>query len=176
MTARLSHPQIQSTGLPVHFSYDGKPLQGLAGETLAAALAANGITALRHTRDGERRGLYCGMGACHECLVTVDGRASQRACMTKLEAGQTVLSAMPTGTPEAPLRPLTPPPGDAPATVAVDVLVIGAGPAGLSAALAPKAADSSTNHSRLRMRRPSHRTNNSPAAWLWSRPHRPLVW
>jgi sarcosine oxidase subunit alpha len=29
---------------PVHFSFDGQSYQGLAGDTLAAALLANGVT------------------------------------------------------------------------------------------------------------------------------------
>ena len=82
MPARLEHPLIRCEAQPVVFSYDCQPVPAFEGETIAAALAAGGIRALRHTPDGQRRGLYCGMGACQECLVTVDGRASQRACMT----------------------------------------------------------------------------------------------
>ena len=143
MTARLTHPLIQSTSRPVHFSYDGQALDALEGETIAAALAAHGIRTLRHTRDGQRRGLYCGMGACHECLVTVDGLGSQRACMTKVQEGQVVTGALPPNTPQAltnevPAQPLTPPPLKEPTSIEVEVLVIGAGPAGLSAALAAR--------------------------------------
>ncbi|RYF66879.1 MAG: (2Fe-2S)-binding protein, partial [Comamonadaceae bacterium] len=75
---RLTHPSIAAAGQPIRFWYDGQPVDGLAGETIAASLSAAGIAAMRHTRHGERRGLYCGMGACFDCLVTVDGRASQR--------------------------------------------------------------------------------------------------
>lgn len=140
MSARLSHPSLTPTGRPVRFWYDGQPVEGLEGETLAAALAAGGIREMRHTRGGERRGLYCGMGACFDCLVTVDGRVSQRACLTKVAEGQQVRSAMPAGTEEDPLRPLAPEAAAEPARRGVDVLVIGAGPAGLSAALAARRA------------------------------------
>ena len=140
MSARLSHPSITPTGRPVRFWYDGQPVEGLEGETLAAALAAVGIRELRHARSGERRGLYCGMGACFDCLVTVDGRASQRACLTKVAEGQQVRSATPAGTPEDPLQPLGPEAAAEPARRKVDLLVIGAGPAGLSAALAARRA------------------------------------
>ncbi|WP_432728632.1 FAD-dependent oxidoreductase [Variovorax sp. W6] len=140
MSARLTHPSIAPAGRPVRFWYDGQPVQGLEGETIAAALAAGGIKAMRHTRGGERRGLYCGMGACFDCLVTVDGQASQRACLTKVADGQQVRSAQPAGTPDDPLRPLTPAPGAEPDRRQVDVLVVGAGPAGLSAALAARRA------------------------------------
>ncbi|MBD9665403.1 FAD-dependent oxidoreductase [Variovorax sp. VRV01] len=138
--SRLTHHSIAVAGRPVRFWYDGQPVDGLDGETIAASLAAAGINKMRHTRGGGRRGLYCGMGACFDCLVTVDGRASQRACLTKVAEGQQVRSAMPAGTPADPLQPLTREPEQAPARREVDVLVVGAGPAGLSAALAAQRA------------------------------------
>ncbi len=140
MSARLNHPSIATAGRPVRFWYDGQSVDGLEGETIAASLAASGIKAMRHTRGGERRGLYCGMGACFDCLVTVDGQASQRACLTKVAEGQQVRSTLPAGTPDDPLQPLTPEAGAEPARRQVDVLVVGAGPAGLSAALAARQA------------------------------------
>jgi glycine/D-amino acid oxidase-like deaminating enzyme len=140
MPARLHHSSITSAGRPVRFWYDGAPVDGLEGETIAAALAAGGHKALRHTRGGERRGLYCGMGACFDCLVTVDGMASQRACLTKVTEGQQVRSAQPAGTADDPLRPLAPEADAQPTRLQVDVLVVGAGPAGLSAALAARQA------------------------------------
>lgn len=136
MSARLTHSSIAAVGRPVRFWYDGQPVRGLEGETIAASLAAAGIREMRHTRGAERRGLYCGMGACFDCLVTVDGRASQRACLTKVADGQQVRSAMPAGTEADPLRPLAPEAGLEPVRRDVDVLVVGAGPAGMSAALA----------------------------------------
>lgn len=143
MSARLTHSSITSSGLPIRFWYDGQAVDGLEGETVAAALAANHIRQMRHTPAGERRGLYCGMGACFDCLVTVDGVASQRACLTKAENGQQIRSTSPSGTPADPLQPLTPPAGARPAEREVDVLVVGAGPAGLSAALAARQAGAS---------------------------------
>ncbi|WP_341911347.1 FAD-dependent oxidoreductase [Ferrovibrio terrae] len=134
---RLDHPDIRRSGEIVEIVYDGQKLTALAGETVAAALASHGIAQFRHTRDGGRRGLYCGMGACFDCLVTVDGKASQRACLTKVAANQQIRSAMPAGTAADPLLPLTPPAtGSAPVEQATDLLVIGAGPAGLAAAIA----------------------------------------
>ena len=127
---RLSHPHIQPAVAPVRFSFDGQWIEALPGETVAAALAAAGIDTLRHTASGAPRGLWCGMGACFDCLVTIDGRGSQRACLAKVEAGQDIRSAAP-----SPPAPLAPPPEDIPDR-ACDVLVVGAGPAGLSAALA----------------------------------------
>ncbi|MBK3734135.1 FAD-dependent oxidoreductase [Azospirillum brasilense] len=132
---RLEHPNVRRDGALIEITYDGERIPALAGETVAAALAAHGVAAYRHTRDGGRRGLYCGMGACFECLVTVDGKASQRACLTKVAEGQVVRSQPPAGTAADPLAPLVPPPqGAAPEERTPDLLVLGAGPAGLAAA------------------------------------------
>ena len=35
-------------------------------------------------------GLFCGMGVCNECLVTVDSQQSKRACMTKVAGSHKV--------------------------------------------------------------------------------------
>jgi glycine/D-amino acid oxidase-like deaminating enzyme len=117
--------------------YDGQPLSAVRGATVAAALTAHGIVEYRHTRRGARRGLYCGMGACFECLVTIDGKANQRACMTSVADGLEIRSRMPAGSATDPLVPLWPAPALAePPQHIVDLLIIGAGPAGLSAATA----------------------------------------
>jgi len=134
---RLEHPEIRRCGDLVAITFDDQPLLAVAGETVAAALAANGIACFRRSQQSGRRGLYCGMGACFECLLTIDGRASQRACLTKVADRQQIRSRMPTGQRFDPLAPLTPPPTrNAPEEQAVDLLVIGAGPAGLAAAKA----------------------------------------
>ncbi|MFH2037980.1 MAG: 2Fe-2S iron-sulfur cluster-binding protein, partial [Chloroflexota bacterium] len=47
------------------------------------ALLASGRIVFRLTSNrGEARGLYCGMGICYECIVTVNGRPNVRACQT----------------------------------------------------------------------------------------------
>ena len=73
------------------------------------------------------------MGACFDCVVTVDGRIGQRACLTKVADGMQVTGALP-----AAPAPLGDRPGRRAAAEdsACDVLVVGGGPAGLSAAIA----------------------------------------
>lgn len=105
---RLTHSSIRPGAPEVEIVYDGQALRALPGESIAAALAAQGINAFRHTRDGSRRGLYCGMGACFDCLVTVDGKANQRACLTKVSAGLKITSKVPAGTADDSLQPLVP--------------------------------------------------------------------
>ena len=134
---RIQQANFTASGASVEIFFDGRSLRALAGETVAAALHANGIQAFRNTRHDRPRGLYCGMGACFDCVLTVDGRAGVRACIETVRAGQVVRSGMPLGTDMDPLAPLCSVPTRAePQTVTVDVLVVGAGPAGLSAAIA----------------------------------------
>ena len=142
---RLRRRRVKPAGVPVEFTFDGRPVPALTGETIAAALAANGICALRQAETltpremPDWRGLYCGMGTCFECAVTIDGRIGQRACLTKVAGGEEVRSVPPAGGPGDPLRPLVE--HSEPAallTRETDILVIGAGPAGLSAALAAR--------------------------------------
>src|SRR5258708_15241035 len=124
---RLKHPDMRPTGPPVRLRFDGREIEALPGETIAAALAAAEIVAVRQARSGAPRGPFCGMGVCFDCLVTVDGRPNQRACLTKVASGMDVRAA-----PVAASRPAAP---TMPAEeIACDVLVVGAGPAGLTAA------------------------------------------
>ncbi|CAA9279811.1 MAG: SoxB-like sarcosine oxidase, subunit beta related [uncultured Craurococcus sp.] len=127
---RLTHPDIRPATTPIRISFDGQALEALPGETIAATLSAAGILAYRTTPSGAPRGLHCGMGACFDCLVTVDGRPGQRACLTKVRDGMAVGSAPPAAPAPLAAAPEAIPERDC------DVLVIGAGPAGLSAARA----------------------------------------
>ncbi|MGH7155108.1 MAG: 2Fe-2S iron-sulfur cluster-binding protein, partial [Acetobacteraceae bacterium] len=133
---RLNHPTIRPAGDHVTIRFDGQPIPALAGETIAAALSAAGIVAFRRTATGAPRGLHCGMGACFDCVVTVDGRIGQRACMTTVADGIVVTGAEP----EQPSPLIRSADVAEPETRTCDVLVIGAGPAGLSAAIAAAAA------------------------------------
>lgn len=67
---------------------DGQTLTAFEGETVATALLAAGIQTFRHAHPGgEPNRLFCGMGVCMQCLVTVDGVNSCRACCTPVYPG-----------------------------------------------------------------------------------------
>ena len=75
-------------GQPFQIQVDGQPVLAYAGETIAASLFANGKRILRHTsKRHEPRSIYCGIGVCYDCLVTVNGVPNQRACMIPVEPG-----------------------------------------------------------------------------------------
>jgi predicted molibdopterin-dependent oxidoreductase YjgC len=82
-------PPIQR-GQPITVRVDDQPVEASEGETVAAVLLAEGIRTFRHTPRGEARGIFCGMGICYECLVTIDGTSNVRACVTLVSEGMVV--------------------------------------------------------------------------------------
>jgi len=76
---------------PVDVTVDGKKVQAYLGETVATVLLAMGRLTFRHTERGHSpRGVFCGMGVCFDCLVTIDGQPNVRACMTPVQPGMVV--------------------------------------------------------------------------------------
>lgn len=65
-----------------------------SGLSVAAALITLGFRAFRSTAQGKRRGLFCGMGSCYDCLVEINGVPDQRACLTRVEAGMRIRTGM----------------------------------------------------------------------------------
>lgn len=73
------------------FTFDGREVIARAGDSLAAALLADGILSFRNTPvSGSPRSPYCMMGVCFECLVEVDGIANRQACMVRVKKGMRV--------------------------------------------------------------------------------------
>ncbi|NNU54429.1 FAD-dependent oxidoreductase [Rhizobium indigoferae] len=118
----------------VRLSVDGLQIFAEKGMSVAAAIEATGRHEFSRGIKGEGRGLFCGMGACHDCLVTIDGKVSQRACMTIVDDDMQVLR--PAARPDlatGQIADLCSVPHSL-TTRTMDVLIVGAGPAGLAAA------------------------------------------
>ncbi len=80
------------------FEFDGTPMPFVAGQSVAAALTSAGIRSWRTTRVlGRPRGLFCGIGVCFDCLVVVDSRPNERACLVLAKPGMSVRSQEGTG-------------------------------------------------------------------------------
>lgn len=78
-----------SRGEALTIFVDGRAVQTFQGETIAAAMLADDLTAFRLDRSGRARGLFCNMGVCCECLVEVAGRRV-RACVTPVAEGVSI--------------------------------------------------------------------------------------
>ena len=116
----------------VTFYWQDKQLTGYEGETLSSALYANGIKVFgHHHKDGSPMGIFCANGQCSQCMVIADGKPV-KSCMESLTEG---LRVFPNDHhPELPLVTDTPIFSAIP-EIEIPVLIIGGGPAGLSAAI-----------------------------------------
>lgn len=82
---------VVERGEVIEFLVDGEALPAYAGETIAGALTAAGRRVLRHSeKTGSPRGVFCGIGICFECLVTVEGMGRVRSCMVEVRPGMRV--------------------------------------------------------------------------------------
>jgi NADPH-dependent 2,4-dienoyl-CoA reductase/sulfur reductase-like enzyme/bacterioferritin-associated ferredoxin/ferredoxin len=127
------HPILE---IPEHkeitFSWNGKKLTGYEGEMISSTLFANGIHIFgHHPKDNSPQGMFCANGQCAQCLVIADG-LPVKSCMTPLTEGMVVESVE--GLPKLPEDDVEPQ-IKAADVKEVEVLIIGAGPAGLAAAV-----------------------------------------
>jgi predicted molibdopterin-dependent oxidoreductase YjgC len=82
----------------VSFTFDGTPMTAEVGQTVGAALLAAGVTSWRVTRSGGRpRGLFCGIGACFDCLVDLNDDRAVRACLVPVHEGDQVRTSASVG-------------------------------------------------------------------------------
>ena len=106
-------------------SVNGRPVSVPEGASVLAALDAAGALPLHPAPDGSPRTPLCGMGSCQDCRAWVDG-VPQVTCLTRAKVGLRVETQRPTEVPVS----------TAPSNLDTDLLVVGAGPAGLEGALA----------------------------------------
>jgi len=130
------HPVLSfERGKQISFTFDGQPVKAFEGESIAAALHAAGHKTLSHSLKLNRpRGFYCAIGKCSSCMMMVDGIPNVKTCMVNAEAGMKVNTQHGWGELKA-----KPPANkylrkDIP-VLETDIAIVGAGPAGLSAAI-----------------------------------------
>jgi predicted molibdopterin-dependent oxidoreductase YjgC len=83
-------PNIER-GSSFSITINGESYLAYPGESVAAVLMVSGIRSFSQKDDGETNNrLFCGMGVCHQCLVTIDGVMNLRACMTEGQPGMKV--------------------------------------------------------------------------------------
>jgi predicted molibdopterin-dependent oxidoreductase YjgC len=70
---------------------DGESIEAFEGEPIAAALVAAGVRIFRFTeKRNEPRGLFCAIGRCTDCVMTVDGVPNIRTCITPVREGMKI--------------------------------------------------------------------------------------
>lgn len=86
------HPILKfDRGEKITFYYQGQEVEAFETETIAAALHAAGVRTLGHSPELHRpRGLFCAIGNCSSCFMTVDGEPNVRVCVTKVKSGMVV--------------------------------------------------------------------------------------
>jgi sarcosine oxidase subunit alpha len=78
-------------GAPVTFTFDGRPVAAIEGQSIAAALYAAGVRVFSRSFKYHRpRGLFCVSGDCPNCLMHVDGRPNVRTCLEPVRVGMVV--------------------------------------------------------------------------------------
>jgi len=127
-------PTPSHTEIP--FFWEGRTLMAREGETISSALFANGVRIFgHHPKDGAAQGIFCANGQCSQCLVLADG-IPVKACLELIRPGLRVEPVE-----GLPVLPRVDAADDLSARlkdieeVRVPVLIIGGGPAGLSAAI-----------------------------------------
>ena len=120
----------------ITFTFNGQTIKAQQGDSIAAALHNAGIRVLSHSPSLKRpRGFFCAIGKCSSCMMQVNGIPNVKTCMVKAESGMEVKSQTGWGN----LYPQKPRP-DYPRrnipTLETEIAIVGAGPAGLSAAVA----------------------------------------
>ena len=127
------HPILSiPKGKKIGFYWNNQKLQAYEDEVISSALFANGIHIFgHHAKDGYPQGIFCANGQCAQCTVIANG-IPVKSCMTKVEKNMIVESVE--GIPELPKAVDNFQFSDI-KEVETNVLIVGGGPAGLSAAL-----------------------------------------
>ncbi len=128
------HPILQAPDQAVTgFTFNGRSLKARKNEVITSALYASGIHVFGHHKsDNSAQGIYCVNGQCSQCMVIADGKPV-KGCMTPVTEGMFVESVegVPGLADVQPSKLLI----EDPPLVETEVLVVGGGPAGISAAI-----------------------------------------
>lgn len=125
----VNHPILTIPQEGEHtFLFNGKPVTGMKGFTIAAALHQAGYPVHSHSVNGRNRSLNCGIGKCGACEMLVDGEV-KRICITKVDNVKEVSEiTVQNYTTDFQIEPR-----EEPVEIyRTDVAIIGAGPAGLA--------------------------------------------
>ena len=82
-------PDGRAAAVPVEV--EGRPVLAPEGVSAAAAVLLAGFASIRETGiSGARRGAYCLMGVCFDCLAEIDGVPNRQSCMVPARPGMRI--------------------------------------------------------------------------------------
>ena len=127
------HPVLPIVGKEeVSFYWNKEKLFAKKDEIISSALFANGIKVFGHNhKDDSARGIFCANGQCAKCTVIANG-IPVKACMVEVQENMFIervegLPTLPDVEGQAQISDIE--------NIETDVLIIGGGPAGLSASI-----------------------------------------
>lgn len=126
-----NHPILKfARGKEITFSFNGRSIKSYEGETVAMALYRNGIDIFSESpKLHHPRGMFCAIGKCSSCMMRVNGVPNVRTCILPVREKMIVETQSYYGSvPERVEKYKNP------LSITKDVVIIGSGPAGLSAA------------------------------------------
>ena len=82
------HNSNEDTTITIYIN--GRPFFANHGDSVAAILLKQGITAVHAASDGAARGPYCMMGVCFDCMITCEDGRIEQACQTYVKDGMKV--------------------------------------------------------------------------------------
>lgn len=125
----VNHPILTIPQEEEHtFLFNGKPVTGMKGFTIAAALHQAGYPVHSHSVNGRNRSLNCGIGKCGACEMMVDGEV-KRICITRVDGVKEVSEII---AQDLAVNTVIEPRKEPVEVYRTDVAIIGAGPAGLA--------------------------------------------
>jgi predicted molibdopterin-dependent oxidoreductase YjgC len=73
-------------GKSLQIKVDGAVIPAFAGETVATAMLSAGLLRCQ-THEDRPLGVFCNIGQCCSCLMTINGVSGVRACQTSVSPG-----------------------------------------------------------------------------------------
>ncbi len=129
-----NHPVLkpEESRKSVSFTFNGNVCEAYEGEMVSSALFANGFKEFSiHKKDNASQGIFCANGQCAQCTVIVDGMPL-KSCVTPLRGGMDIRTMK--HVPKLPEDDRTISNYEK-RIINTDVLVVGGGPSGLTAAV-----------------------------------------
>jgi len=136
MKREIEHHPILSfdKGKKINFIFEGKLTEAYVGETIGVALYRNGVDVFSESAKLHHpRGMFCAIGKCSSCMMRVNGVPNVRTCILNVREGMVVERQNAFGK-----APEVAESFEEPETIETDVVVIGAGPAGLNTVITLK--------------------------------------